>query len=216
MTVLRIPEVQIKIRERNAFENGSEGPRLVVPHSTCPSLSPSTPAHSFIIGPAVINTHTSGRRVVRRPRQQSRIVLPPETGEQPSLSSDLSDTPWVPYIILHPPAPPPPPPLPPSGAAPLEGTLKFTQQFCCVRRTRHVWMESHSRAFYFSEQSRVEFRPKILRLNQSAELWIKTYPCVNAFSIALPTERPVIVLLPLLRHGGQHDIVREMMLFIGT
>ena len=35
-------------------------PRLVVPHSTCPSLSPSPPAHSFIIGPAVINTHTLG------------------------------------------------------------------------------------------------------------------------------------------------------------
>jgi len=33
-------------------------PRLVVPHSTCPSLSSSPPAHSFIIGPAVINTHT--------------------------------------------------------------------------------------------------------------------------------------------------------------
>jgi hypothetical protein len=34
-------------------------PRLVVPHSTCPSLSPSPPAHSFIIGPAVIkNTHS--------------------------------------------------------------------------------------------------------------------------------------------------------------
>ena len=34
-------------------------PRLVVPHSTCPSLSPSPPAHSFIIGPAVINTHSN-------------------------------------------------------------------------------------------------------------------------------------------------------------
>ena len=33
-------------------------PRLVVPHSTCPSLTPSPPAHSFITGPAVINTHT--------------------------------------------------------------------------------------------------------------------------------------------------------------
>jgi len=32
-------------------------PLLVVPHSTCPSLSPSPPTHSFIIGPAVINTH---------------------------------------------------------------------------------------------------------------------------------------------------------------
>jgi hypothetical protein len=35
-------------------------PRLVVPHSTCPSLSPSPPAHNFIIGPAVINTHLHG------------------------------------------------------------------------------------------------------------------------------------------------------------
>jgi hypothetical protein len=26
--------------------------------------------------------------------EQSRIVLPPETGEQPSLSSGLSDAPW--------------------------------------------------------------------------------------------------------------------------
>ena len=29
-------------------------PLLVLPHSTCPSLSPSPPAHSFIIGPAGI------------------------------------------------------------------------------------------------------------------------------------------------------------------
>jgi hypothetical protein len=27
--------------------------------------------------------------------EQSRIVLPPETGEQPSLSSGLSDAPWL-------------------------------------------------------------------------------------------------------------------------
>ena len=39
-------------------------PRLVVPHSTCPSLSPSPPAHSFIIGPAVINTHTARAFIV--------------------------------------------------------------------------------------------------------------------------------------------------------
>jgi len=34
-------------------------PRLVVSHSTCPALSSSPPANSFVIGPAVINTHTS-------------------------------------------------------------------------------------------------------------------------------------------------------------
>jgi hypothetical protein len=27
--------------------------------------------------------------------EHSRIVLPPETGEQPSLSSGLSDAPWL-------------------------------------------------------------------------------------------------------------------------
>jgi len=46
-----------------AFTDGQTSPhkpRLVVPHSTCPSLSPSPPAHSLIIGPAVINTHTLG------------------------------------------------------------------------------------------------------------------------------------------------------------
>ena len=33
-------------------------PRLVVSHSTCPPLSSSPHAHSFVIGTAVINTHT--------------------------------------------------------------------------------------------------------------------------------------------------------------
>ena len=44
-------------------------PRLVVSHSTCPPLS-SSPAHSFVIGPAVINTHThvSGLHFVPRHR----------------------------------------------------------------------------------------------------------------------------------------------------
>ena len=32
-------------------------PRLVVSRSTCPPLSSSPHAHSFVIGPAVINTH---------------------------------------------------------------------------------------------------------------------------------------------------------------
>ena len=35
-------------------------PRLVVSRSTCPPLSPSTHANSFVIGTAVINTHTHG------------------------------------------------------------------------------------------------------------------------------------------------------------
>jgi hypothetical protein len=33
-------------------------PRLVVPHSTCPPLSSSPHAHSFVLGTAVINTRT--------------------------------------------------------------------------------------------------------------------------------------------------------------
>jgi hypothetical protein len=33
-------------------------PRLVVSHSTCPPLCSSPHAHSFVLGPAVINTHT--------------------------------------------------------------------------------------------------------------------------------------------------------------
>ena len=37
-------------------------PRLVVSRSTCPPLSPSPHANSFIIGTAVIKTHTSTRR----------------------------------------------------------------------------------------------------------------------------------------------------------
>jgi hypothetical protein len=34
-------------------------PRLVVSHSTCPPLSSSPHAHSFVLGTVVINTHTS-------------------------------------------------------------------------------------------------------------------------------------------------------------
>ncbi len=33
-------------------------PRLVVSHSTCPPLSSSPHAHSFVLGTAVMNTHT--------------------------------------------------------------------------------------------------------------------------------------------------------------
>jgi hypothetical protein len=38
-----------------------------------------------ISGTSVYRGSKWGRRVVRRPNEQSRIVLPPETGEQPSL-----------------------------------------------------------------------------------------------------------------------------------
>jgi len=56
-------------------------PRVLLPHTyTCPSLSPSPPAHSFIIGPAVINTHThrervtvTGEREERRRRRRRKI-----------------------------------------------------------------------------------------------------------------------------------------------
>jgi hypothetical protein len=36
-------------------------PRLVVSHSTCPPLSSSPHAHSFVLGTAVINTHSRGQ-----------------------------------------------------------------------------------------------------------------------------------------------------------
>jgi hypothetical protein len=37
-------------------------PRLVVSHSTCPPLSSSPHANSFVLGTAVINTHTHAHR----------------------------------------------------------------------------------------------------------------------------------------------------------
>jgi hypothetical protein len=39
-------------------------PRLVISRSTCPPLSPSPHANSFVIGTAVINTHTTLARLV--------------------------------------------------------------------------------------------------------------------------------------------------------
>jgi hypothetical protein len=40
-------------------------PRLVVSRSTCPPISPPPHVNSFVLGPAVINTHTQGKRVYR-------------------------------------------------------------------------------------------------------------------------------------------------------
>ena len=43
----------------NYEQTGPHRPRLVVSRGTCPPLSPCPHANSFIIGTAVINTHTS-------------------------------------------------------------------------------------------------------------------------------------------------------------
>ncbi len=45
--------------------------RLVVSHSTCPPLSSSPHAHSFVIGPAVINTH--GRSLLQHASTHQRL-----------------------------------------------------------------------------------------------------------------------------------------------
>ena len=47
-------------------------PRLVVSHSTCPPLSSSPHAHSFVIGPAVINTHIFTRSDPSKNPQKSQ------------------------------------------------------------------------------------------------------------------------------------------------
>jgi hypothetical protein len=49
-------------------------PRLVVSHSTCPPLSSSPHAHSFVLGTAVINTHTDAGDRGRPSRGRKRTV----------------------------------------------------------------------------------------------------------------------------------------------
>jgi hypothetical protein len=49
-------------------------PRLVVSHSTCPPLSSSPPANSFVIGPEVINTHTHIIHIRTHTRCSSRLT----------------------------------------------------------------------------------------------------------------------------------------------
>jgi hypothetical protein len=53
-------------------QTGPHRPRLVVSRSTCPPLSPSPHANSFIIGTAVINTHT---RFVSPPPHANSFVI---------------------------------------------------------------------------------------------------------------------------------------------
>jgi hypothetical protein len=52
------PFTQYPSSPRSLVRDGQTSPRLVVSRSTCPPLSPSPHANSFVIGTAVINTHT--------------------------------------------------------------------------------------------------------------------------------------------------------------
>ena len=77
------PFIQYPFPSRSLLRDGQTSqhmPRLVVPHITCPSLSPSPPAHSLIKGPAAINTHTTplsqvqvvGSRGTTGPRKEEK------------------------------------------------------------------------------------------------------------------------------------------------
>jgi len=50
-------------------------PRLVVSHSTCPPLSSSPHAHSFVLGTAVINTHKMRSKNPRPDPRKRRTEL---------------------------------------------------------------------------------------------------------------------------------------------
>ena len=56
-------------------------PRLVVSHSTCPPLSSSPHAHSFVIGPAVINTHSMRSRSLVSTSNSALASCPDAKGE---------------------------------------------------------------------------------------------------------------------------------------
>jgi hypothetical protein len=91
-------------------------PRLVVSHSTCPPLSSSPHAHSFVIGPAVIK-HTHTHPLIRFQTCCYRRPSCVEILDRPSLSNSLflSHSPSLrlpPSRALHlslslPPSPPP-------------------------------------------------------------------------------------------------------------
>jgi len=70
-------------------------PRLVVSHSTCPPLSSSPHAHSFVIGPAIINTH--GPAVLRSapPPSFTQSPYPPR-----SLVRDGQTSPYRPRLVV--------------------------------------------------------------------------------------------------------------------
>ena len=59
-------------------------PRLVVSHSTCPPLSSSPHAHSFVLGTEVINTHTPGSSRVPEPSPaMGGLQIPQWLGSDP-------------------------------------------------------------------------------------------------------------------------------------
>ena len=68
-------------------------PRLVASHSTRPPSSPPLPAHSFYIGPAVINIHTgrAGLRNLERPRAPPGGV---------NHGGDSASTPWGGGVVI--------------------------------------------------------------------------------------------------------------------
>jgi len=79
-------------------QTGPHRPRLVVSRSTCPPISPHHHANSFVIGPAVINTHT-GRLVHTGLGASSLVALvlcpppsPPHTREQLCNSTAVINT----------------------------------------------------------------------------------------------------------------------------
>ena len=71
-----IKHTRAQLCNRSCSKNTPHRPRLVVSHSTCPPLSSSPHAHSFVIGPAVIkHTHIpplrlAAQRKVNSYRQQ--------------------------------------------------------------------------------------------------------------------------------------------------
>jgi hypothetical protein len=64
-------------------------PRLVVSRSTCPPLSPSPHANSFIIGTAVINTHTDPCKFSTLTRYRHDRDWPREEEEEEDEEEDL-------------------------------------------------------------------------------------------------------------------------------
>jgi hypothetical protein len=78
-------------------------PRLVVSRSTCPPLSPSPHANSFIIGTTVINTHTCQGRSA--PQQQTlkrrslQSTVPIRDDRRRALLNGDQDKPTIPPVL---------------------------------------------------------------------------------------------------------------------
>ena len=78
------PCVKVPVSSRVPVRDGQTSPhwpRLVVSRSTCPPLSPPPHANSFVLGPAVINTHTL----------HTHVLHCQHSGWQPSSGVEASD-----------------------------------------------------------------------------------------------------------------------------